>query len=32
VLNSASFVEGFKVGALMMIEIFKEKEETPNKI
>lgn len=31
ILNSASFVEGFKMGALMMIEIFEEKKQIPNK-
>lgn len=29
-LNSASFIEGFKVGALMMIEVFSRKEEVAN--
>ena len=30
-LNSASFVEGFKVGALVMIEVIKGREKVANK-
>jgi hypothetical protein len=28
-LNSATFIEGFRVGVLMMIEVFIKKEEIP---
>jgi hypothetical protein len=31
-LNSASFVEGFKVGALMMIEVLTKKGEIPHQV